>query len=94
VEINKAVAKLPDSVNPFDLLDQTTSKSSEEDKSRVKASKLDYKASTRCASRSSYNLLELTVIQALAETCIVQSSETAFDDFIAGKGRGIIILLQ
>jgi len=34
------------------------------------------------------------IIQALAETCMAQSSDTAFDDFIAGKGRGIIILLQ
>jgi hypothetical protein len=44
VEINKAVAKLPDSVNPFDSLDQTTSRSSEANKPRVRASKLDYKA--------------------------------------------------
>jgi hypothetical protein len=44
VEINKAVANLPDSVNPFDSLNPTTSKLSEADKPRVRASKLDYKA--------------------------------------------------
>lgn len=43
VEINKAVTKLPDSEDLFDSLDQT-SKSSEADKPRVRASKLDYKA--------------------------------------------------
>lgn len=44
VEINKAASKLPDSVNLLDSLDQTTSKSSEADQPRIRASKLDYKA--------------------------------------------------
>lgn len=44
VEINKAVTKLPDSDDLSDSLDQTTSKSSEADKPRVRASKLDYRA--------------------------------------------------
>ena len=61
VEINKAVSKLPDSVNLFDSLDQTTSKSSEADQPRVRASKLDYKAvNEMCVSKWLYTQPELT----------------------------------
>ena len=42
VEINKAVGKLPDSVNLSGALDQNTS--AESDKPRLRASKLEYKA--------------------------------------------------
>jgi hypothetical protein len=43
VEITKAVIKLPDSKDLFDSLDQT-SKSSEANKLKAKALKLNYKA--------------------------------------------------
>lgn len=33
-------------------------------------------------------------IQALCEAHVVQDSDTDFEDFVAGKGRGLIALLQ
>ena len=44
LDIIKAVSKAPDSASLFDSLDQATSKPTEVDQARVKASKLDYKA--------------------------------------------------
>jgi hypothetical protein len=51
VEINKAVAKLPDDVGPCESLDQTP-ESGEAVQQRVRASKLDYKAvNEMCVSK-------------------------------------------
>jgi hypothetical protein len=37
---------------------------------------------------------QIDAIMALAETCMGKDQDFPFDDFVAGKGRGLIILLQ
>ena len=44
VAINKSVAKVPDSLGLLDSLEQTAPKSSEQDRTRVRASKFEFKA--------------------------------------------------
>jgi hypothetical protein len=50
-------------------------------------------------SNSLFNCLSIPdeqrdVIMALAETHMGEAQEVPFDDIVAGKGRGLIILLQ